>query len=433
MRQYIDNVSRNLRTTNTAKINLARHRGRCASRFSAGNGARLKLGICDFAEYTGKHLSKMNPSHDASLKLVNGTDEFFSDQEQQNIYHEDDIKIVDEIRELANPFDSEKLLKRLSKYEDYHRNARQTIQNLLAKRVSRPLLAPSFDSTGVPIQSLEEPSVVANASKDTAMGNAIWDKLITKPDVTDAITDGDTMSVENTSLWKMSIARSATQMNLSRRATEQQRYLDTMPTLDDFFTADSPPSVDQRNVLELFYNQAKSMHLSIKYPGIAYPKLPQLAHFLHGGPGTGKTWTFNKAHQIRNAFGYNCPFMAFTGAASALLPGASTIHSVLDIPTRLADGQGVNYIVDRTTPGQLTRLQAKKPYWEKQHAVSWDEFSMITSVITGKGSQSVMAFRGNEDQTPFGGLDYYFSGDFLQLDPVQGTRIVNDVLIDIGI
>jgi len=142
---------------------------------------------------------------------------------------------------------------------------------------------------------------------------------------------------------------------------------------------------------------------------------------------------FNMAAKIRNAFGYNCSYMAFTGSACALLKGASTIHSVLDIPIMESSDFGHNFIVDRTTSAQQEKLIFKKDEWKNKHAVSWDEFSMITSVLAGKGSMAVSEFRDNKDQSPFGGLDYYFCGDFLQLAPVHGLCLYKDVLIDCGI
>ena len=137
-----------------------------------------------------------------------------------------------------------------------------------------------------------------------------------------------------------------------------------------------------------------------------------------GEGGTGKSFLFD--HVERN---FGKKFMvsktAPTGAA-ALRIGGKTIHSWAGI------GRADKDVVDLVRAVKRSGWSTKR--WKDTDVLILDEVSMVSSELLDKLDQVGRATRQNDK--PFGGIRVVASGDFLQLQPVNGDFCFNAECFD---
>jgi hypothetical protein len=190
-------------------------------------------------------------------------------------------------------------------------------------------------------------------------------------------------------------------------------FVDTMTSyLSQKFVPDQPGAV---NVLEsvvqkfkLNTEQERAFRIVANHATINNPT--QLKMYLGGMGGTGKSQVLkalvdffkerNESHRII--------IIAPTGSAAALLNG-STYHSVLNIGS------------DRARNDASSQISVR----ERLDGVDYiflDEISMVACHELYQISASLAKAR-NMTETPFGGLNMIFAGDFAQLKPVFGSPL----------
>ena len=135
--------------------------------------------------------------------------------------------------------------------------------------------------------------------------------------------------------------------------------------------------------------------------------------FLTGEPGSGKTHTVNQYIQYLREHGVSVAVTASTGIAATHL-GGMTIHSWSGIGIKkelsdrdLAALHGKNRLVSRT---------------RKTNVLIIDEISMLEARVLSAVDRALRTLR--ENNSPFGGLQVVFVGDFFQLPPVSGNEPV---------
>ena len=135
--------------------------------------------------------------------------------------------------------------------------------------------------------------------------------------------------------------------------------------------------------------------------------------FLTGEPGSGKTHTVDQYIQYLREHGVSVAVTASTGIAATHL-GGMTIHSWSGIGIKkelsdrdLAALHGKNRLVSRT---------------RKTNVLIIDEISMLEARVLSAVDRALRTLR--ENNSPFGGLQVVFVGDFFQLPPVSGNEPV---------
>ena len=189
--------------------------------------------------------------------------------------------------------------------------------------------------------------------------------------------------------------------------------VDTMTSyLSQKFVPDQPGAI---NVLEaviqkfkLNTEQERAFRIVANHATINNPT--QLKMYLGGMGGTGKSQVLkalveffkdrNESHRII--------IIAPTGSAAALLNG-STYHSVLNIGS------------DRTR-NDVTSQSNVRERLDGVDYIFLDEISMVACHELYQISASLAKAR-NMTETPFGGLNMIFAGDFAQLKPVFGSPL----------
>ena len=137
------------------------------------------------------------------------------------------------------------------------------------------------------------------------------------------------------------------------------------------------------------------------------PDSEQLKMYIGGMAGTGKSQVLRALSEFfsRRQELYRLLILAPTGSAAALL-GGSTYHSALGINT---DG-------DRSSNTQLSQIKSK--LMGVQY-IFLDEVSMLSCKEMYLISARLARILNNPD-TPFGGMNMIFAGDFAQLPPAIG-------------
>ena len=195
-------------------------------------------------------------------------------------------------------------------------------------------------------------------------------------------------------------------------------FVDTMTSyLSQKFVPDQPGAI---NVLEsvvqkfkLNTEQERAFRIVANHATINNPT--QLKMYLGGMGGTGKSQVLkalieffkdrNESHRII--------IIAPTGSAAALLNG-STYHSVLNIGS------------DRARNDSTSQINVR----ERLDGVDYiflDEISMVACHELYQISASLAKAR-NMTETPFGGLNMIFAGDFAQLKPVFGSPLYSNTV-----
>ena len=190
-------------------------------------------------------------------------------------------------------------------------------------------------------------------------------------------------------------------------------FVDTMTSyLSQKFVPDQPGAI---NVLEsviqkfkLNTEQERAFRIVANHATINNPT--QLKMYLGGMGGTGKSQVLKALVEIfkdRNEL-HRIIIIAPTGSAAALLNG-STYHSVLNIGS------------DRTR-NDVTSQSNVRERLDGVDYIFLDEISMVACHELYQISASLAKAR-NMTETPFGGLNMIFAGDFAQLKPVFGSPL----------
>jgi len=133
--------------------------------------------------------------------------------------------------------------------------------------------------------------------------------------------------------------------------------------------------------------------------------------FLTGQGGTGKTRLIEYFARHCKDTGKSVQVCALTGCATILLPkicNARTIHSWSGI--RLCRGSNQSIV------SNALRTKAAKAAWRKTHVLIVDEVSMMSVKMFEVLDEIARSARANN--SPFGGIQMVFVGDFYQLPPV---------------
>ena len=139
------------------------------------------------------------------------------------------------------------------------------------------------------------------------------------------------------------------------------------------------------------------------------PDSEQLKMYIGGMAGTGKSQVLRALSDFysRRKELYRLLILAPTGSAAALL-GGSTYHSVL----------GINSDDDRSSNSSTQLSQIKSKLVGIQY-IFLDEVSMLSCRDMYLISAKLARILNNPD-TPFGGMNMIFAGDFAQLPPAIG-------------
>src|SRR5271168_857427 len=189
--------------------------------------------------------------------------------------------------------------------------------------------------------------------------------------------------------------------------------VDTMTSyLSRNFVPDKPGPI---NVLEsviqkfkLNTEQGRAFRIVANHATINNPT--QLKMYLGGMGGTGKSQVLKALVEIfkdRNEL-HRIIIIAPTGSAAALL-NSSTYHSVLNIGS------------DRTR-NDVTSQSNVRERLDGVDYIFLDEISMVACHELYQISASLAKAR-NMTETPFGGLNMIFAGDFSELKPVFGSPL----------
>lgn len=144
----------------------------------------------------------------------------------------------------------------------------------------------------------------------------------------------------------------------------------------------------------------------------------QLLRYIEGRAGTGKTVLLRFLHDIIvQHYGCNsaCLLTGTTGASAENIDGR-TLHSVMKLSIEENDAFG---ILDRkSTRELLKKLEGVK-------FLFIDEISMLSS--RGLSELNSILQRVLNSRLPFGGLSVFLFGDLLQLEPVDGPSVFEDL------
>ena len=136
--------------------------------------------------------------------------------------------------------------------------------------------------------------------------------------------------------------------------------------------------------------------------------------FITGPGGSGKTFLINYIYQLAQIMDKNIQVCALTGCAAILLKcNAKTIHSWACIGLGTGD---INTIVNKVVNNKY-----KRKNWSNIKVLIIDEVSMMSSkLLTILDS---IAKKVKNNNSPFGGIQVVFSGDFYQLPPIREKNV----------
>ena len=167
-------------------------------------------------------------------------------------------------------------------------------------------------------------------------------------------------------------------------------------------------------------NQEQSRAFRIVANHACDPDSEQLKMYVGGMAGTGKSQVLRALSEFfsRRKELYRLLILAPTGSAAALL-GGSTYHSVL----------GINSDGDRSSNTQMSQIKSRLIGVQY---IFLDEVSMLSCKDMYLISARLARILNNLD-TPFGGMNMIFAGDFAQLPPAIGGEYASLYSQSIGI
>ena len=168
-------------------------------------------------------------------------------------------------------------------------------------------------------------------------------------------------------------------------------------------------TVQSQIVTELGLNPAQERAFCIASNHVAAARKEQLRMFVTGMAGTGKTTVLKALKRFFDLRKQSRRFavVAPTGCAASII-GGSTYHSMLN----------VNEFQAFDNP---TAVSKAKEHLKSVDYIFLDEVSMISCRDLYRISAKLTAISGKND-SPFGGFNMIFAGDFAQLPPVIGGQ-----------
>ena len=134
------------------------------------------------------------------------------------------------------------------------------------------------------------------------------------------------------------------------------------------------------------------------------------AHFIYARGGFGKTFLDELIlDYVRGNEGYALA-MASSGIASLLLEGARTVHSRLKVPIEITEGKVLS----------IRKHQSLADLIRKATLLLWDECTMLPKEVLELIDRSLRDLMDND--LPFGGKLFIFTGDWAQCLPVAKSR-----------
>ncbi|KAF7196037.1 ATP-dependent DNA helicase PIF1 [Pseudocercospora fuligena] len=134
--------------------------------------------------------------------------------------------------------------------------------------------------------------------------------------------------------------------------------------------------------------------------------------FVTGPAGTGKSRILGAVRDLLEKEDLSCTVVAPTGIA-ALAVGGTTIHTYAGWSVRLAQG----------SLEAVCEVAHQKQVWKRfsdTDVLIIDEISMVeANMLTRLSAMMDEALSTPDDLRPFGGIQVFITGDFLQLPPVQ--------------
>ncbi len=128
--------------------------------------------------------------------------------------------------------------------------------------------------------------------------------------------------------------------------------------------------------------------------------------FFHSPGGTGKSFYLKKLFHDSDNFGLSAAITSSTGISGVYI-GGCTVHSWAGIG------------IGKETPEKnvMTMKEECRERWNSTHLLLLDEISMIGSQLIDNIDQTGALVRGSDE--PFGGVQQIWSGDLLQLPPID--------------
>ena len=178
-----------------------------------------------------------------------------------------------------------------------------------------------------------------------------------------------------------------------------------------FYTTEIESSIEDI-CLEFKLNEEQRRAFEIVTHHVVFPHSDQLKMYIGGIGGTGKSQVIKAISEFFRCRGEEFRFIivAPTGSAAALLGGA-TYHSVL----------GINEKSGTISAKLLTQVRTKL---KGVDYIFLDEVSMLSAYELYKISVQLCRVM-NKPDTPFGGINMLWAGDFGQLPPPMGGETVS--------
>jgi hypothetical protein len=178
---------------------------------------------------------------------------------------------------------------------------------------------------------------------------------------------------------------------------------------------DPETDVDIKQFIDEFtLNKEQARAFTIVAEHSMMNKPPALRMYLGGAGGTGKSRVITALKEFFNRRNQSRRFRlsSYTGVAAKNISGM-TLHTALYLNQRKTKG------ISGNTRRDLIAM------WEGVHYLFIDEVSMIGCRLLLKISQALNDAKQNE--SPFGGINIIFAGDFTQLPPVGETKLFSHI------
>lgn len=137
-----------------------------------------------------------------------------------------------------------------------------------------------------------------------------------------------------------------------------------------------------------------------------YNKGEQELLYIDGPGGTGKTFLLNTILHYFNSRSIPFISVASSGVAAQLLLGGTTAHSAFGIPLEISQNSMCS----------LSGRDKRSRRLQEAHVMVWDEASMAHRFAVECVDKALRHLRQNDSF--FGGISVYFSGDFRQTLPI---------------
>ena len=183
-------------------------------------------------------------------------------------------------------------------------------------------------------------------------------------------------------------------------------------------------------LFDTYFRQLKTYREGIE----PEPTPPRI--FVHGGPGTGKTFLINAITENLEQHGFTQSSCALTGVASGNLPDRQTMHKTFGFKVRSKKGYNAASL-DPLSHTQLVNLRSHFDL-DKLALFTIDELSTISAAFLAKINKNACSIVGTIDSTDptesFGRKALLLCGDQFQFPPVMPpTPLYTSVVNQLGI